>query len=107
MGEPFIGLSHVLADYFEQMSLMIVATVLVVFGDLLNKQVKRSLRPYPFIVRISLFILLCAFGYGALTLLAAPWVAKLYNFIPYSYRGLAFILTFIGLGFAAENRRYI
>lgn len=99
--------SDLLADYFSEMSLMLMATLLVVYGDIINRQVKRSLSGFHFIIRSSLFVLLCAFGYGALTLYGAPFLQHIFKFVAYEYRGIAFILAFVALGIAAERRRYI
>ncbi|NVK56089.1 MAG: DUF3392 domain-containing protein [Alteromonadaceae bacterium] len=100
-------ISQFLADYFTEMSLMLMATLLVVYGDIINRQVKRGLSGLHFIIRSGLFVLLCAFGYGALTLYGAPLLHHMFNFVAYEYRGVAYIAAFIGLGIAAERRRYI
>ena len=84
-----------------------MATLLVVYGDIINKQVKRSLSGLHFILRSGLFVLLCAFGYGALTLYGAPLLHHIFKFVAYEYRGVAFIVAFVALGVAAERRRYI
>ena len=99
--------SDLLASYFNEMSLMLMATLLVVYGDIINKQVKRSLSGLHFILRSGLFVLLCAFGYGALTLYGAPLLHHILKFVAYEYRGVAFIAAFVALGVAAERRRYI
>lgn len=102
-----IHISHILAEYFDEMSLMLLATLLVVYGDIINKHIKRTLSPYHFVVRCALFVVLCAFGYGALTVYGAPFLHYLFNYIAYEYRGLAFVVAFFALGLAAERRRYI
>ena len=97
--------SDLLASYFNEMSLMLMATLLVVYGDIINKQVKRSLSGLHFILRSGLFVLLCAFGYGALTLYGAPLLHHIFKFVAYEYRGVAFIAAFVALGaFAALGR---
>ncbi|OFI34422.1 hypothetical protein BFC17_18155 [Alteromonas lipolytica] len=107
MASVTVNISDWLASYFDEMSLMLMATLLVVYGDIINRQVKRSLSGLHFVIRSSLFVLLCAFGYGALTLYGAPFLQHIFQFVAYEYRGLAFVLAFFALGIAAERRRYI
>lgn len=107
MNELLNSLSRALSPYYTEMSIMLMATILVVYGDIINGHVKRLLAPYHFIVRISLFIVLCAFGYGALTLYGAPFLKHMLAFVPWQYRGTAYIASFILIGFLAERRRYI
>ncbi len=102
-----IPISQFLADYYTEMSLMLMATLLVVYGDIINRQFKRSLSNLHFIIRSALFVLLCAFGYGALTIYGAPLLHDIFNFVAYEYRGVAYIAAFVALGIAAERRRYI
>lgn len=96
-----------LAPYFTEMSLMFMATLLVVFGDIINKQVKAMLSPCHFIIRVALFVLMCAFGYGALTLYGAPLVLHVIKFFPYYLQGTLFVTAFIAIGVFAERRRYM
>ena len=107
MVEILAQLTRWLTPYFSQMSLMLIATLLVVFGDLINNYVKQVLRPCHFIIRVSLFVLLCAFGYGALTLYGAPLVLHLVRFFPGYLQGAVFVSAFIAIGVFAERRRYI
>lgn len=96
-----------LAEYFDEMSIMLVATALVVYGDVINKHVKRILAPYHFVIRTLVFVLLCAFGYGLLTLYGAPFLRYVLAYLPWQYQGAAYVMCFITLGFLAERRRYI
>ena len=100
-------LTRWLSPYFGQMSLMLMATLLVVFGDIVNKYVKQVLSPCHFVIRVVLFVLLCAFGYGALTLYGAPFVLHLIRFFPGYLQGAAFIAAFFAVGIFAERRRYM
>ncbi len=51
--------------YVRDIALAMVATCLVVFGDDLNRLVRRQISSLHFIWRTLIFIALCAFGYGA------------------------------------------
>lgn len=107
MIELLAALTRGLAPYFSQMSLMLVATILVVYGDVINQAVKQLLRPCHFLLRVSLFVLLCAFGYGALTLYGAPFLLHLVKFFPGYLQGLVFVSAFLLIGILAERRRYL
>ncbi|NCP66302.1 MAG: DUF3392 family protein [Paraglaciecola sp.] len=65
------------------------------------------LRAQHFIVRTSVFVLVCAFGYGLLTVYATPFVKLGLNMIPVLYRGISIVGVFLLLGYLAEHRRYI
>lgn len=62
--------------YIRDLALAMVATGLVVFGDDVNRFVRRLLAGWHMFWRTVVFILLCTFGYGALTLWLTPIVAK-------------------------------
>ena len=72
-----------------------------------NSHIKRILAPYHFILRVSLFVVLCAFGYGALTLYGAPFLHHIIAYLPWKYQGAGFVFAFMFIGFLAERRRYI
>ena len=93
--------------YYSEIALTMMATILVVYGDVINKHIKRMLSPYHFVVRTAVFVLICAFGYGLLIVFATPYVKQLILWIPNMYRGSAVISVFVVLGYLAENRRYI
>lgn len=100
-------LSRWMQPYFAEIALSMVATILVIYGDVLNKYIKRFLSRYHFILRTTAFVLICAFGYGLLTVYAAPFAKQLILMLPHLYRGGAIVLVFLFLGYLAEHRRYI
>jgi hypothetical protein len=100
-------LSGFMQPYHSAISLSLVATLLVIYGDVLNKRLKHLVSPYHFILRTLVFVVVCAFGYGLITVFAAPFVKQLLIMIPYLYRGLSIIAVFLLLGYLAEHRRYI
>ncbi|MCW8093152.1 DUF3392 family protein [Alteromonas sp. ASW11-130] len=101
------SISSALVDYFPEMSVMLMATLLVIYGDVINGRLKRLLAPYHFLIRTLLFVLVCAFGYGALTLYGAPLVLHVIKFLPWNWQGVGFLAAFIALGVMAERRRYL
>lgn len=102
-----MSLTGLLAPYLGQISLLLVATLMVIYGDLLNKQVKAVLMPYHFLLRTIGFVLACAFGYGALLIWLAPLLSKVFLLLPELYRGSVIVVSFFCLGWLADKRRYI
>lgn len=100
-------LSRWTQPYYSEIALTILATILVVYGDVLNKHIKRMISPYHFVIRTFVFVLVCAFGYGLLVVFATPYVKQLILWVPNLYRGLTVISVFLILGYLAEHRRYI
>lgn len=100
-------LSRFAAPYRSEIAMTIVATLLVVYGDVLNKRLKSLLAPHHFVLRTTVFVLVCAFGYGALVLFVSPWVAKALVLLPYQAQGVTILAIFLLLGYLAEHRRYI
>tara|TARA_Y100001963_G_scaffold92052_1_gene126768 strand:+ start:725 stop:1060 length:336 start_codon:yes stop_codon:yes gene_type:complete len=93
--------------YVRDIALAMVATCLVVFGDDLNRLVRRQTAVLHFVWRTVIFILLCAFGYGAMTIFLTPLVAaqlaKLSNlWLPWLSLGI-----FIVLGMLAQRKRQL
>jgi len=84
-----------------------LATILVVYGDVLNTHIKRMINPYHFVIRSLVFILICVFGYGLWVVFATSYVKQLILWVLYLHRGLTVILVFLILGYLAQYKRYI
>ena len=96
-----------MSPYYTEIALTILATLLVVYGDVLNKHIKRQLKPLHFVFRTLIFVLICAFGYGLLIIFFTPFVKQALLMIPSLYRGMSIVAVFLLLGYLAEHRRYI
>lgn len=102
-----IQLTSLMQPYLSEIALTLIATILVVYGDLLNKQIKRALAPYHFVLRTLVFVLICAFGYSLLIVHSTPLLKQLLLLLDPSYRGIVIVASFLMLGYLAERRRYI
>lgn len=100
-------LSQLFAPYHTEVALTIVATALVIYGDVINKHIKMMLKPYPFVLRTLVFVLVCAFGYGMVIVFLTPFIKQGIVLVPSEYRGISIIFVFLLLGYLAEHRRYI
>ena len=102
-----IQFSQWLYPWLWEISLAIMATLLVIYGHTINKMVKRQINSLHFFFRTLIFILLCAFGYGALLVFVTPYVSKLLASVSLIYLGPLVLGIFIGLGLIAEKKNHI
>jgi hypothetical protein len=80
-----------------------VATLLVIFGDHINTVVRLVVRPYPFLLRITAFVALCAFGYGTITAITTPLYADMLATMNQWMLTPFLLVTFIFIGVLAER----
>ena len=85
----------------------IIATVLAIFGQDLNRWVRSRTRDLHFIFRTLIFIFLCVVGYAWLTLTVAPHLAWLIARLPARFIPVVVLSIFVVLGVLAERKRKI
>lgn len=100
-------LSFHIRPYLAHVAMMVVATLLVLYGNEFNRVVKRNIAHYNFVIRTLIFIVICAFGYGLLVTAVTPLLADFLRRIPQLYTGISVIAILITLGVLAERRRVI
>lgn len=93
--------------YVRDIALAMVATCLVVFGDDINRLVRRQIAHWHFVWRTLVFIVVCAFGYGALTLFLTPLVARQLALLNNLWLPWFCLLVFTLLGFLAQRKRQL
>lgn len=91
----------------QNITLALVATLLVIYGDQINRTVKRFLRPYPRIVRILGFVVMCAFGYGLLTVLLTPVLAGWLSLVSIKWLAPLVLAAFLFVGWMAERKNQV
>jgi Protein of unknown function (DUF3392) len=96
-----------LQQHLHDIATAIIATLLVIFGGDINRFIKRMIKKNHFIVRIGVFVLVCAIGYGIATLYLADFLLKMLAAIPRQFLTLGVAATFIVLGLIAESRKQI
>ena len=101
--QPIILLADIMRPHNREIALAMVATLLVIFGDLINGTLRRLVSKQPIWFRVSAFIALCAFGYGALSVWLTPMLS---NFL-LSQGSTAYVaivvLSFLIVGILAER----
>ncbi|MBJ7556718.1 DUF3392 family protein [Marinomonas spartinae] len=102
-----LRLAYFLQPYLHSISVALVATCLVIYGDKVNGFLKRAVASWVFVARVAAFILMCAFGYGLLALWSQPLVFWLITRIDLTYRPVVLFACFCLLGILAERKRQL
>ena len=101
--QPVLWLAEYMRPHNREIAVAMIATLLVIFGGVINNTLRRLVRTQPIWLRISAFVGLCTFGYGALAIWLTPILAGyLINQSPVMYV-TSIELSFIFVGVLAEN----
>ena len=101
------SVSRLAHQHLPKVSFAVVATLLAIYGQDINRAVRGRIREFNFILRTLVFVFLCAFGYGWLTLIAAPQLTWAFRQIPNRFLPIAIAILFVILGTLAERKRKI
>ena len=93
--------------HLEGICAALLATTLAIYGQDLNRAVRRRLRRRPLLIRLVVFVAICAFGYGWLVVVLSPRLAQAMRLFPAQNVPVAIALAFTGLGILAERNRKI
>jgi hypothetical protein len=101
--QPIVWLAEVMRPHNSEIALAMVATLLVIFGDHINRGLKHLVRKQPIWLRVIAFIGLCSVGYGALSIWLTPILS---NFLQHQ-SSVVYVVTVIGsflaVGILAER----
>lgn len=103
----FIPLSTWLKPHLPFIATAFTTALLVIYGDYINRAVKNHFRYNHFLIRTSVFILLCSIGYGLLAAWITPVIAVALLYFGDAYFAPTIILAFLALGILAERKRYM
>ena len=101
------GVSEWMRPYVLQIAVAFVATVLFVYANDINRWVKRRIKRKHFIIRAGIFVMVCAFGYGALTVLAASVFASFLGSLDPLFLAPVVVMAFVAVGIVAERKKQI
>lgn len=104
INELLVELGAWMRGHLGYISVMIAATLLVIFGNDINRAVSRQISQYHFIFRTIIFVLLCAFGYGILMNWMAPFIQFQLNQVSSRYLGILIVGIMLALGIVAERK---
>ena len=106
--QQLLGLtSHWCRPYLTEISFSFVATLLVLYGDRINGEIKKITADYPYMVRVTAFILVSGFGYGWTTVYLTDIVEKVLRYKTGNYLGIIVLAVFLFLGILADKKKYI
>jgi hypothetical protein len=107
----FAHLARALADvihpHLQQVALAIVASLLFIYGEDLNGLIKKQIQRYHFLIRLAIFMLVCAFGYGMLTIFLTMLVARFLASLDAVYLIPALLGFFFIGGILAERKKQL
>jgi hypothetical protein len=104
---PIVWTSQAIRPFLPQISVAITSSVLAVFGSEINGWFKQLIRKKPFVLRVSAFVLLVAFGYGALNLFVSHYLSQILILCDDLWLSPLILVAFILIGILAEERRQI
>lgn len=103
----FAPAGQYLVPYLSEISIALIACLLVMFGNEVNALLRRLMYQQHFLVRTLVFILINAFGYGLLIVKASPYLTRT---LAQLERGMMFciiVITFVVIGLWAQRNRQI
>jgi len=103
----FIELGTWFRPYQYQTAMAIIATVLVIFGNDINSAIKKLVCKQHVFVRVVIFVLVCAVGYGLLTVWLTQLLAEQLSYISNLYIVPCIFIIFLVLGSYAQRQRHI
>ncbi|BCS95780.1 hypothetical protein DSLASN_14120 [Desulfoluna limicola] len=107
INDSSIWLSGLARPHLATLSVAIVATSLVLAGDSINRFLKRRLGRTPLVLRMLIFSVACTVGYGALTVVAVPFIRHQLAGLSNSLLSPVLMGVFLAIGWIAERKKYI
>jgi len=100
-------LTHFTVTHLFQVSSAFAATLLVIFGNDINRWAKRLTKRWAFILRILAFIVLCSAGYALFTHLLTQLLYLLLQKVGRPVLVLVIVGMFLCVGILAERRSHL
>lgn len=100
-------ISNWLNQYLYEIGLSMVSTLLVIYGDkilAIFKQQIGSVRP---VLKITLFVLFCAFGFAFITSFLTPVVVSTIQKVDAIWLPFIVVISFYVIGLLAQKRKFI
>ncbi len=90
-------------SHLSDISLAIMATLLVLFGPAINAWVQQRIGSLNFVFRTLLFVLICAVGYGLAMVFVTLWLAKGLGYFNNYTLAPVLLLVFFVIGMIADR----
>lgn len=103
----FAPAGHYIAPYLSEISIALIACLLVMCGGEINALLRRVMRNQHFIVRTLVFILINAFGYGLIIIKASPYLTRTLSNLEQGMMFGIVVISFVVIGLWAQRNRQI
>lgn len=85
----------------------LVACLLVLYGEDINRWISRKIKVDQLLFRIAIFVAICAFGYGILSVALSALFQEAFLYMDRRLMAPAVLAAFLVVGFIAQRRRHI
>lgn len=103
--EPLLStLADWLRDHSHEISLSFIASFLTIFGGDIMRLVRKQIGQLQYILKITLFIIFCAFGFALLTSFLVPLMTSQFNELSDLALITSIILSFYAIGYFAQKK---
>lgn len=89
--------------HLSDIALAIMATALVLFGPGINTWVRNSIGHLNFVIRILIFVLVCALGYGLAIIYLTPILVSTFAHLNNYTLAPVLLMVFILIGILADR----
>jgi hypothetical protein len=103
----FNEINNWVATQLPGIATALVAALLVLYGGALHQAIRRQVKNTPFALRLTIFIVVCVFGYGLISVLAGSLIQHLFATIPRSMLIPTVLGVFVIVGLLAERRKHM
>jgi hypothetical protein len=103
----FVEINNWVAGQLPAVATALVAALLVLYGGMLHQAIRRQVKNIPFALRLTIFVVVCVFGYGLISVLGASLFRHLFGAIPRSMLIPSVLAVFIILGLLAERHKHM
>jgi len=93
--------------YLSVIGLSMAATLLVIFGEDITGFLKKQIGSLKFFLKLTLFILFCAFGFAFLMSFVTPLIVRQLASVPNLWLAPIIILIFYGIGLLAQKKKML
>lgn len=102
-----ISISQWIRPYLTEVSLAITATLLVVFGGDITNMLRKQISTLHFFLRMTVFVLFCAFGFGFMAAFLTPILASKMASMSNVWLAPSVVAIFYAIGFIAQKKRLL
>lgn len=96
-----------MGQHLFKLSMALVVTVLFIYGNDINRAVKKRVKRYNFALRVMIFVLVCSFGFGLAAVLSATLLTRILLHVDSFLLAPLVILLFVLIGILAERKNHI